>query len=54
MSVALYADDTSVLVTNYDRDEYKKALNKIFPDINEWFNSNPLHLNYEKNKYVGI
>jgi hypothetical protein len=43
MSVTLYADDTSVLVTNYDRDEYKKAMNKIFSDINEWFNSNLLH-----------
>jgi hypothetical protein len=48
MSITLYADDTSVLVTNYDRDEYKKAMNKIFSDINEWFSSNLLHLNYEK------
>jgi hypothetical protein len=48
MSVTLYADDTSVLVTNYDRDEYKKTLNKIFSDINEWFNSNLLYLNSDK------
>ncbi|GFG33037.1 hypothetical protein Cfor_10752 [Coptotermes formosanus] len=48
MTITLYADDTSVLVTNYDRDEYKKAMNKIFSDINGWFNSNLLHLNYEK------
>jgi hypothetical protein len=48
MSITLYADDTSVLVTHYDRDEYKKAMNKIFSDINEWLNSTLLHLNYEK------
>jgi hypothetical protein len=48
VSITLHADDTSVLVTNYDRDGYKKAMNKIFLDINEWFNSNLLHLNYEK------
>jgi hypothetical protein len=46
MSITLYADDTSVLVTNYDKDEYKKAMNRIFSDINEWFNSNILYLNY--------
>jgi hypothetical protein len=48
MSVALYADDTSVLVTNYNRDEDKKAMNKVFSGINVSFSSNLLHLNYEK------
>jgi hypothetical protein len=52
MSITLYADDTSVPVTNYDRDDYDIALNKIFLDINEWFNSNLLYLNYDKTSIV--
>jgi hypothetical protein len=29
MSITLYADDTSVLVTNYDRNEYKNAIKNL-------------------------
>ena len=48
----LYADGTSVLVTNYDSDDYEKALKKIFLDINDWFNSDLLYLNYDKTSTV--
>ena len=54
MSITLSANDTSVLVTDFDKDEYKKALKKIFSDINEWFNSNLLYFNYDKTSILEV
>jgi hypothetical protein len=54
MSITLSANDTNVLVTDFDKDEYKKALKKIFSDINEWFNSNLLYFNYDKTSILEV
>ena len=44
----LYADDTSIIITNPNPSNYENIVNKIFEDINRWFNSNLLSLNLEK------
>jgi hypothetical protein len=44
----LYADDTGVIVTNSEYDDYKLALNKIFCEVNTWFRINLLKLNVNK------
>jgi hypothetical protein len=44
----LYADDTSIIVTNTEYDGYKSALNKIFYEVNTWFHTNLLKLNVNK------
>jgi hypothetical protein len=44
----LYADDTSIIITNPNPSNYGNIVNKIFEDINSWFNSNLLSVNFEK------
>jgi len=50
--ILLYADDTSIIVTNPNLENYKKQINKIFRDINYWFKLNQLVLNYNKTHYL--
>jgi hypothetical protein len=47
----LYADDTSIIVSNPDYNGYKLTLNKIFHEVNTWFRDNLLKLNI-KNHYL--
>ena len=44
-----YSDDTSVIVTNPSPRDFKISMNKVFVDINEWFRTNVLSLNFKKN-----
>jgi hypothetical protein len=46
--IFLYADDTSINVTNSAYDDYKSAINKIFYKVNTWFRTNLLKLNITK------
>ena len=46
--VILYADDTSIIITSPNPSNYENIVNKIFENINRWFNSNLLSLNLEK------
>jgi len=50
--ILLYADDTSITVTSPKLENYEKQINKIFKDINYWFKSNQLVLNYNKRHYI--
>ena len=50
----LYADDTSIIITNPNPSNYENIVNKIFEDINRWFNSNLLSLNLEKNTLYAV
>jgi hypothetical protein len=43
--IFLYADDTSIIVTNPDHNGCKLAMNKIFHEVNNWFKTNMLSLN---------
>jgi len=50
--IILYADDTSIIVTSPNLENYEKQINKIFRDINYWFKLNQLVLNYNKKHYL--
>jgi len=50
--ILLYADDTSLIVTSPNLENYEKQINKIFRDINYWFKLNQLVLNYNKTHYL--
>jgi len=52
--VILYADDTSIIITSPNPSNYENIVNKIFEDINRWFNSNLLSLNLEKNTLYAV
>ena len=48
----LFADDTSVIITNPDPHSFRISLNKITHDIHEWFETNLLSLNFDKTHYI--
>jgi len=47
----LFADDTSVIITNPDPMEFTKSLNTNSTKINRWFKSNSLSLNVDKKHF---
>jgi hypothetical protein len=47
-SPILFADDTSFITANRYETEFKFKTNEIFNEINKWFHSNILILNYDK------
>jgi hypothetical protein len=38
----LFADDTSIIITSPNPTDFENSVNKIFHDINRWFNTNLL------------
>jgi hypothetical protein len=44
----LFADDTNITVTNENKTEFRHTLQLAMIEINNWFQSNCLTLNYEK------
>ena len=46
--VVLYADDTSIIVTNHNPERLQISLNKALTDIITWFETNLLSLNFDK------
>ena len=50
----LFADDTSVIITNPDPFNFRTNLNKITHDIYEWFEINLLSLNLDKTHYINL
>jgi hypothetical protein len=51
-NIALFADDTSVMITDTNKLNFKMNLNQTFKDINTWFNVNLLTLYFNKTQYV--
>ena len=49
--ILLYADDTSIIVTSSNLENFETKINKIFGDINNWIKVNQLTLNYNKTNY---
>jgi hypothetical protein len=41
----LFADDTSIIITNSGPSDFKKNIDYVVIKINNWFNSNLLSLN---------
>jgi hypothetical protein len=52
--IFLYADDTSIIVTNPDYNGYKLTMNKIFHKVSKWFKINLLSLNLKKNSLLAV
>jgi hypothetical protein len=48
----LFADDTSIIISNKDPTNFKIKLNKLFDTINEWFTKKLLTINYEKTCFL--
>ena len=51
-SPILFADDTSFIIANCDETEFKSKTNETFKEINKWFHSNLLMLNYDKTYFL--
>jgi hypothetical protein len=48
----LYADDTSLIITNLDIQMFEKVINTAIRPINKWFQSNLLLWNLEKTYFL--
>ena len=46
--ILLYADNTSIIVTGWNLENFETKIDKIFGDINNWFKVNQLTLKYNK------
>ena len=51
-SPILFAEDTSFIIANHSKAEFKFNTNEIFNEINKWFHSNLLMLNYDKTYFL--
>jgi hypothetical protein len=51
-NMVLFADDTSIIVTDTNKLNFERNFNQTFKDINTWFNANSLTLNFNKTQYV--
>jgi hypothetical protein len=47
-----YTDNTSKIITSPNSAEFSTKVNTVFADINEWFRSNLLSLNADKNHFL--
>jgi len=50
--ILLYADDTSIIVTSPNLENFETKIDKLFGDINNWFKVNQLILSYNKTDYL--
>jgi hypothetical protein len=50
--IVLFADDTSIIITNPNPKNFENSVNKIFQHIHEWFSTNLLSLNLDKTHYM--
>ena len=50
--IILYADGTSLIITNPNPTNFENNVNKIFQEINRWFDTNLLSLNLDKTHYM--
>jgi hypothetical protein len=48
----LYADDTSLIITNSDSQMFEKDINTAISQLNRWFKSNQLLFNLEKTYFL--
>jgi hypothetical protein len=50
----LYADDTSLIITNSDSQMFEKEINTAIRQISKWFQSNLLLLHLEKTYFLNL
>jgi hypothetical protein len=50
--IILYADDTSLIITDIYRDDFSYQVHKMLKELNNWFDTNLLKLNFHKTYYM--
>jgi hypothetical protein len=50
----LFADDTTIIISNANRKEFRKNINSVMTEITFWFQSNLLFLNYNKTHFIKL
>ena len=53
-STILFTDDTSIIISNTNREEFKYSINSVMTELNNWFQSNLLTLNYDKTNFLQL
>ena len=48
----MFADYTSIIITNDNKDDFKTTLHLTMTEISSWFRSNLLSLNYDKTHFL--
>jgi hypothetical protein len=48
----LFADDTSLIVTQFNHTDFSKEITFAFNQLNKWFAANLLSLNIKKTQYL--
>jgi hypothetical protein len=51
-NMVLFADDTSIIITDSNRRDFNINANQMFENINTWFTVNLLALNFNKPQYI--
>jgi hypothetical protein len=51
-NIVLCGDDTSIVITDTNRDDFNLHATMLFNDINTWFKSNLPNLNFSKTHYL--
>jgi hypothetical protein len=52
LKLILFADDTSIIITNPSPSKVKEDNNNIIDNINDWFRGNSLSLNFDKTYFL--
>jgi len=50
----LFANDTTIIISNANPDELQKNINSVMTEITSWFQSNLLPLNYNKTHFMQL
>jgi hypothetical protein len=50
--IVLFANDTSLIISNPDHINFRDDVNKILQHMHEWFDANLITLNWEKNHFM--
>jgi len=48
----LFADDTSIIITNPSPSKFKEDINNIIDNISDWFRGNSLSSNFDKTYFL--
>jgi hypothetical protein len=48
----IFADDRSIIISNYNKDDFRNTLHLTMIEISSWFRSNLLTLNYDKTHFL--
>jgi hypothetical protein len=52
LKTVLFADDTSIIITNHSPSKFKEGINNITDNISDWLRGNSLSLNFDKTHFL--